>query len=467
MALNNQELKYKTVKLDAKLYPIPVHRKAYTDETLAVALRKGTDPSGRKFNPVMPRFILQDSDMAVMIAYLHTLSSQVPDGVSDTTIKFATVITDDVSAADADAMVRVLDNYVLQKNNLANFYARNQKSARMAASMLLSSEVMYKKLTLSRWKLTGPPDTWRGQLEDYLRKDPVFAFLGGISGSSWQPIHEFCEAHRIPCLFPQTDYPVISDTDWYTLYLTKGVYQEGDSTARYLNNLEDALQGKTIIQVVRDSLKGRTLARGFQDAWHDSGRPAPQTIVLKKDDKLSMETLRTAATINSSTILVVWDGPEILAELEKSAAGKSSDTPGMVFLSSSYLGSSIWKIPENMRSSTYISYPYRLPQNETRYKGVVDYLTRKHSYTGNEEDISKRSYATTQLLTFALMDMRGNYYRDNFFDVLGMVRDQDLPLYERLTFGPSQRFASKGCFIVQLGTGPKPQLVAKSGWVIF
>ena len=66
-------------------------------------------------------------------------------------------------------------------------------------------------------------------------------------------------------------------------------------------------------------------------------------------------------------------------------------------------------------------------------------------------------------MDMALWDMKGNYYRDNLFDVIGTFMDLDVPLYDRLSFGPDQRYASKGCYIVQLS---KSGLVKKSGWVI-
>ena len=62
--------------------------------------------------------------------------------------------------------------------------------------------------------------------------------------------------------------------------------------------------------------------------------------------------------------------------------------------------------------------------------------------------------------------MKGNYYRDNFLDAIGMIDDLEVPLYVRLSFGPGQRYASKGCYIVQLSKGEKPVLVRKSDWVI-
>jgi hypothetical protein len=62
--------------------------------------------------------------------------------------------------------------------------------------------------------------------------------------------------------------------------------------------------------------------------------------------------------------------------------------------------------------------------------------------------------------------MKGSYNRDNFLDVIGMMVDLEVPLYERLSFGPGQRYASKGCYIVQLSKGDKPAFIKKSDWVI-
>ena len=76
-------------------------------------------------------------------------------------------------------------------------------------------------------------------------------------------------------------------------------------------------------------------------------------------------------------------------------------------------------------------------------------------------------YSLTQILTTALMDMEQNLYRDTLLDVIGMQRDQVVPDYERLSFGPGQRYAAKGCYLMQLSEGPNPTLLKKSGWVTY
>jgi ABC-type branched-subunit amino acid transport system substrate-binding protein len=459
-----QELKYKSVKLDSKLYPVPIFRKAYTDETLSVALRDGRDPSDRAFNPVMPRYLLRDPDVDILATYLKSLSARHASGVTDTTISLATVITDDANQEDANAMMLALDAFVRQKNNMADLYRTNQRSARMAATMLLSSEVMYKKISLVTWKLSGPRDTWRGQLDAYYRTTPVFALLSGISGGDWKPIHDFCEENRIPSLFPETEYPVINETDWYTLYFSKGYYQEGESAARYLNRIYDTISEKQVIQIVRNSPQGHTLAHGFEATWSEAGHQKLKTIQLKQDEQLTSTSVQTELAKHPKSIIILWDGSDALDGIK--VLGSSAKRPDMIFVSSGYMGNDYWKIHEQARDITYLTYPFRLPQKESYYKNHIGAVSKKIDVTGHTEDVLKRAYSATQVLNLALMDIRGNYYQDNLLDVIGMLKDQDFPLYERLSFGPGQRYASKGCYIVQLGKGSKPELIGRSDWVI-
>jgi len=425
--------------------------------------------------------------MALLISYLKSLSSQFSPGVSDTTLRFATVITDDVSLEDRDAMLRPLENYVA--------YRTNARQSLMAKLMLPSGKTAFKRLSLSLWLLKGPPETWRGQLEEYYRKEPVFALLAGITKGEWQPIHKFSEDNHIPCILPITDFPVISETDWYTLYFSKGLYQEGESAARYLNGMDAPLLEKSIVQIVRDSREGRVLLSGFQETWRGLGRQDPVTVTLKAGETLTGKALEQLLARERPATLIVWDGSEALPALESLPAGKNR--PETVLVSSGYLGKSMWTLGEQLRDFTYITYPFRLPQDP--YMGNV-------KVGDDTQIISKQLYTVILLLHLALIDISGQYYRDNLLDVMGMGRSAGMgmdevakentyplfgrfsfgpgqhyasmgvgevakentyPLYEHFSFGPGQRYASKGCYIVQLTKGPKPELIKKSNWITY
>ena len=72
-----------------------------------------------------------------------------------------------------------------------------------------------------------------------------------------------------------------------------------------------------------------------------------------------------------------------------------------------------------------------------------------------------------QAISQGLNLINDNLYRDHLLDVMSMQMDVVVRDYERLSFGPGQRYASKGCYIIQLGPGEVPELIQKSDWVIY
>jgi hypothetical protein len=69
-------------------------------------------------------------------------------------------------------------------------------------------------------------------------------------------------------------------------------------------------------------------------------------------------------------------------------------------------------------------------------------------------------------LSEAVTRMERNFYRDTLLDAFGMMMDDQETDYERLSFGPGQRFASKGCYVVRMPRGQLHGFLKQSGWVI-
>lgn len=448
--------------VEVKYNESPFLRPAYTDETLAEVIRSGIDPTGRVLDDVMPRYMLEDDEVSALIHYLKTLSATFSPGITDNTIHFATVYSEDVPPGDRDAMLSGLDKFIADKNNLAKNYRRTTtaRDRLMAKAMSVSREFEPRKLILSRWVLKGSPDTWRSQLEAYNKHQPAFAILGGLVSGDWHPIHKFSEENGIPCIFPNTDFPVVSETDWYTLYISKGISQEGESVAKYLNSLSETIGERGVVQIVRSTREGRTLAEGFEKNWKSFGHRDPVTMEIAVGEPLPLEALERLLAKEKPVAVLLWDGKEGLASIGAVAGTKNS--PEMIFLSSGYIGNEIFTIPAGLRGIVYMTYPFRLPQDQVRdpmMGGVIKFKV-------DDNRIAKQTYALVQVMTMAMMEIKGNYYRDNLLDVISMSMDRVVPLYERLSFGPGQRYASKGCYIVQLGGGDKPELVKRSEWVI-
>ncbi len=85
-----------------------------------------------------------------------------------------------------------------------------------------------------------------------------------------------------------------------------------------------------------------------------------------------------------------------------------------------------------------------------------------------DPQLKAKMYFLGWMLPGAIAAMRSEFYRDYFMEAFDMMPDQDYAIaaYPRLSFGPGQRYAAKGCYITQLSSGDDPQLVKVSDWVV-
>jgi hypothetical protein len=397
--------------------------------------------------------------MAVLVAYLKALSNDYSPGVSKNSINFATIIAEGVPVEQVSAMMEPLEAFAKSANKQQEAFEAQQVKLRETPR-----EPTYRRVKLVRWLLKGNQDTWRSQLEEYYRQEPVFALLAGISPNGWQPVHEFSEANRLPCILPSTEFPVVSQTDRYTLYFSKGYFQEGEAAAHYLLSQEAPLQSKKLVQLVSSSPQGKALADGFTRTVTSQGQPQPITFQLPDSQQEAAEFIRQIMEKENPELLVLWAGAEALQHI--SGLADTKKPLPLIMMSAGYLGANLRNIPEQLRDSTYLTYPYRLPQDDLRYERFLQPLDKNGKMTDEIRVIKSRTYSALKVMTQALRELKGDFYRDNLFDVIGMMQDIEFPLYERLSFGPGQRYASKGCYIVQLSRGEQPELVKKSEWVI-
>lgn len=419
--------------------PLEAPRPAYTDETLAEALQGGIDPAGRELSRTMPRYTLDDREMEIMIFYLKNLSSKLSPGATNEVLRLATVVSEDVPAADRKSMLDAMNSFITR---------------------------FPRKLTLDVWELTGPQDTWPEQLERQYRQQPVFVMLGGLVKGSWQPIHTFCEQNSIPCILPITDLPVISPNDVYTLYFSKGYYQEGEAAAKYLAHVLELPADKQVVQIIDESDEGRALAQGFTDSWKKFGSSPAIDKTITASETTGVDFWRNLAAKHPDAVLLLWLGQDQLAGIE--SLGELRERPSMLFVSSTMLGDSFKAIPDNIRNFTNITYQYGLTEERKRVLTSVHQFWRGRGVKTTNMAIAEKVYSQISLFSLAFGGLKGNRYRDYFLDLIDMTEDQTgySARYPRMSFGPGQRYTSKGCYIVALGAGPEPKLIKKSEWVI-
>lgn len=434
-------------------------RPAYTDESLAEALVNGIGAHGKPLLDTMPRYNLDKDSAALLINYLKHLTSVLSPGVSEDEIVFATIVGKDISPGDRDSLLLPLQSYFRDEWNV-----RLREQLRQSGGQGIR---VHRTVTLQVWELEGSRETWGRQLEKLYAQRPVFAVLGGVVNGSWDPIHNFCELNRIPCIFPSTSLPTVSDTDWYTLYLSKGLQQEGETAAKYLSRVLELPPGKKIVQVYRTTAEGMALVQGFDRVWKELGSaPVIQRVVGTKE-KIGAAFWKRLAKTYPGAVFVTWLGPDDMVGVVSLADTKGKQP--LLFASASLLAGSYASLPESLRPSTFLTYPGRLPGDETYARSLMANWSRLRNVTVTNQRIAANTFSITNLLSRVLIEMGNDNYRDFFLDIWDGGKDENNAsvTYPLLSFGPGQRYASKGCYVVTLSPGLDPGVIRQSDWILY
>lgn len=450
---------------------------AYTEESLAVAISAGVNNSGRKMHLLMPNYPLDRGDMTALSAYLKELSKEWSPGVSKDAIRLATVITPEVEGERRKAFIDTLQKAVMQKNGNTST-SQNKKGRRhmiSAAEMVLGTERTW---ILDVWELQGAPETWGTQLDEKYKAQPVFALLSGLTNTTWEPIHNFCENTHMLCWFPSAPLPPAAES-FYSLYFTRGVNLEADVFSSYLTG---NAKPKRVVQIRRDDSIAREAAKRLGTSLAAVGIVVEER-VFKAGESISVQQVTSGLT--SDDVTMFWLRRTDLMEL-----GKFSLPIVNAAYFSAELAGGEQGIPTTWRNVAHLIYPYELPDKRQSN------LTNFHAWHTMkklpliDEPLQAEAFFAVEFLTETLAEMLDNLYRDYLVERAenmlsrsesvkseqqvrerlmwgksgAITKQQGTSIYPHLGLGVDQHFASKGAYIVHYDKDGK--LVAETDWIV-
>lgn len=485
-------------------------RPAYTRETLARAIRFGVDPAGRTLHPMMPRYQLDDVSQAALLDYLQQLSSQPSVALGAEALRLATIVGPGIDPAVEEAHQSTLTALVRDHNAAT----RDPERRRQAGAFYMRAMTAgFRHWELDTWRLSGAPESWPLQLEQYQFARPAFALVGGLLPGSWQPVQSFCEQHRLPALFPLTDLPG-DDSHWYTLYFSMGYEGEGARFARVLE--AERAQAPTLpadasgyaasapltVQVVGDAVPDQALARGALGAWSRSRLPLETWHFPGGRQQEAQALVRRLSQLPRDATVLLWLEPDVLRRVWK-ALDKGTARAHRFVISgrrlgmdaqNSRLGVPVWSaappahqsskpsprkaplpsiptlnLPMWLKGQVIITWPYLLPEDVGTRNTAISTWLKTHHLPETHGLIRTQLFAAVRLLDTGFKMMRDNLYPDYLLDRLDMMPDETASVSPsfRQSYGPGQRFASKGCYLLSHAGAQASTLTPwrDSGWV--
>ena len=115
-----------------------------------------------------------------------------------------------------------------------------------------------------------------------------------------------------------------------------------------------------------------------------------------------------------------------------------------------------------------MTHPHSLPEYYDTKSMVLKRWLKIRDLPVTNLDIQSKMYFLGWMLPGAVKHMRSEFYRDYFLESFDMMIDQDyaVAVYPRLSFGPDQRYAAKGCYIVQLTGDDITEVKMVGDWVV-
>ena len=442
-------------------------RPAYDDATFFRAVVEGKHRNGRALDLLMPRYNLSESDRKNLLSYIKSLSSSPSPGVSKTEMQLAVIFTDSVSASQKRAALRILYRFIRTRNTDTRPHTRRAQNAPWHKKWHYESHRIWK---LNLWSVEGPVETWASQLELQYGREPVFAVIGGLGNSDdWTPIDQFCESQEIPCLFPTTHLPPQSEQNFYSVYFSKGLVLEAEALAKHLSNIKKDNKALSIVQIYGNDLYGHVPAAVFRKKLSSRGFNNITDLVTKNAAGKLIDVNVLNNTMESADVIVYWVTQAQYGEWQKKITGPMVDA-------ATYFSASLLNILKTVDHSklvelygeNHLIYPYEKPELFRAKMNKMQRWMKLRKIGLVDAQIQANTLFSVKVLSRALKHIGSNFSRDYLIEKIEHL-DQSVaisPVYPRMTFGPGQRFGSKGAYIARLQANEKEPIKIISDWII-
>jgi len=442
----------------------PRIRPAYNMETLHTALATGVDPGENRFQDLMPRYQLDERDMANLYAYLQTLSAEISPGVDDTHIHYAVVIGPDVDHRHSQAVLATMDAFVTWMNErIGGDQRMNQFFPYDGADV----RDWLRKLKLHEWRLQGDASTWRTQLEAKQDKQPAFALINGMVAGSWSPIANFCNANGIPCILPITDFPAIVDAEGqYTVYYDRGLYLEAELMLDYLSTPPSTARHDVLVWHA-SSDRGRIPADYFRELLRQHDQ-----IKLHKlqqypvGDELPAYVSANLQRIRAADTLVIWPDTNADALLQVLAQHDLGEV--RLLLPQTAASAAQTLLATNLADQVYFTYPRALASGYYPESYRIQGWMNSRGLNVIDQRLHFKAHYGMMIVFDAMRHIFNNFHRDYFLELIEheVEGSKNPGLYPRLSLGPDQRYLSKGGYIVKPADQQPDYIAAVTDWII-
>jgi ABC-type branched-subunit amino acid transport system substrate-binding protein len=424
---------------------------AFNEKLFTRALVQGVDPAGNQLAKAMPRYEISPQDISDLIAYLKRIETDRDPGLTETSIKVATILPKDGALAEiGTAMKDVLTAYFANVNDQGGIYNRRIELATIDAGANAAATAANTKKAVENGEL--------------------FAIVGGLSAGADKELAAVTRETEIPYMGPATLLTQASAQNNRNLfYLLPGATQQARSLVNFAAKKPELK--KSLIAIVHSETE---LALAAAAAVEDQARQKGWTPVVKK--AVSSERFDVAGTAGVSPAAALVrdlkaEGVQTIFFLSAAsgeaafinAAAAANWTPH-VFLLGSLAGRDLLKtLPLSFKDRVFLAFP-TVP-NDVGPAGIAELRALEAKYKFPPRHIASQlnAFAAAKIFTEALKRAGRDLTREKLITALEGLYEYDTGVTPSITFGPNRRVGAMGAYVLSID--PAKKEFVSSGWV--
>ena len=418
-------------------------RPSYTEEAFARAITEGVDPAGNKLAPSMPVYTMPREDLDALIAYIKILGGEQEVGVTDGSIRLATVLPMRGRMSEAGkAMESMIKAYLTDVNGRGGVYSR-----RLELEILDYGESGQSALAA---------------VKGLVERHETFALIAPFLAGADEEIAELANAAGLPIVGPQTQYPLAaSQLNRSVFYLFPGLREEGMVLLDFSAGAGPG-KGRPIALVSPADSVAKAVVDAVLEAARQKGfRPLPP-ITYKPG---AMEASRLSLDLKAAGVgVVLFHGsPDDLTALAEGSV--AADWHPQVLLWGAPVNMSVFNAATLLDQGLFLAYPILPSDQSPAGSREISRLMDAHGLPKGPFRAQLSAFCACKILTEGLKAAGRQLTREGLILALERFYEFETGLTPKITYGPNRRIGALGAYILKVDGGKK-DLVPASGWIV-
>ncbi len=412
---------------------------AFTESGLIRAVVNGVDPNGNELLVTMPRYKLSPEDMADLIAYLKRIDTDLDPGLTDTNITVGAVLPSSGGLVDTGAAMKdVLTAYFENINSRGGIFSR-RIDLRVADS-----------------GAGGPANA----AQNFVRKEQVFAFVGGLSAGSDPQIGALARTEEIPFIGPSTLLPHLENpANRYLFYLLPGISEQAMALVNFAA-LRPEIKRATTALVYSDSTLTNAAGNATAEQAQKSQLTIAKKVVFKSASFDPQSMVKELKSSNVEYLFFFGDTKEQTSLLNEAATAGWSPNLLLIGTLSGTDMSTILRPGSN--NQVFLAFP-TVPSDISNEAGAeFRALQEKYKFPTRHLAAQLSAFAAAKVLVEGLTRASRDLSREKLITALDSLYEYETGVTPRLTFGPNRRVGAAGAHIITFDAAKKE--LTSLGW---